>query len=80
MRKYFISGKEYLSSTDEHLLEQVKAENPHTKNLSLQDYMDNVAANVINSMTEYNVPIPSKASSILEVWKKIGIIQSDNKS
>ena len=74
MKKYTISGKEYLAKTAEELLQQVKDENSHTKDLSLQDYMNNVAANVINSMTEYTIELPAKAEDIIEVWKKIGML------
>lgn len=76
--KYIVSNKEYLAETPEHLLEQIKIENSHTKNLELQDYMDNVAAHVINSMTEYKIALPAKAAEILEVWKKIGLIKDQN--
>lgn len=73
MKKYIISKKEYVVETSERLLEQVKAENAHTKDLSLQDYMDNVAAKTINAMTKHNIPLPAKADDIIEIWKKIGI-------
>jgi hypothetical protein len=75
MKKYIISGKEYSAKTAEELLEKVRGENSHTKNLSLQDYMNNVAANAINSMTGYNVELPAQAEDIVEVWKKIGMIK-----
>lgn len=75
MKKYIISGKEFSVKTAEELLDTVRGQNSHTKNLSLQEYMNNVAANAINSMTGYNVELPAQAEDIVEVWKKIGMIK-----
>ena len=69
------SGKEYLTNTPEELLEKVKSENSHTKDLSLQNYMDNVAAKAINSFTKHHVPLPAKAKDILAVWQKIDLLK-----
>ena len=78
MPKYIMSGKEYLVQTPEELLEQIKDESPFTKDLSLQAYIDNVAANVINSMTQYHITAPAKAKNIVEIWEKIGMVEVVN--
>lgn len=74
MHKYILSDQEYLVESSEQLLEEVKNENEHTKKLSLQDYMDNVAAKVINSLTDDKIDLPAKADDIVRVWKKVGVI------
>ena len=78
MKKYILSQKEYLVSSPEELLELVKNENSHTRDLSLQEYMDNVASKVINNMTEYKITIPANAKDIVEVWKKINMLTEEN--
>ncbi|MFT6105864.1 MAG: hypothetical protein ACJA0S_001277 [Rickettsiales bacterium] len=75
MIKYLLSKKEYLAINLEDLLRQIKNENSHTKDLSLQEYMDNVAAQVINNMTKYEVSKPATAQEIIDVWKRVGMIK-----
>ena len=74
MKEYTVSGTKYLAENDTQLLEQIKIENAHTKDLSLQKYLDDVAANVINSMTSYKISTPAKAEDVVKIWKKIGIV------
>lgn len=75
MTLYLVSGREYDVTSADALLEMVKGENAHTRNLPLQQYMDTVAARVINTMTPYNVELPAKADDIVAIWEKIGLIE-----
>lgn len=76
MQEYIVTGKKYLVENPQQLFEQIKGESSHTKDLELQDYLDNVVAEVINNMTKYKISLPAKAEDVIEVWKKMGVIEN----
>jgi len=75
MDNYVVSGKKYNANSEEELLNIIKNQNANTKDLSLQEYMDDIAGNVINSMTRNKIEIPAKAEDIVGVWEKMGILE-----
>lgn len=74
MKKYTISGKEYLVENSQQLFERIKSENSHTKDLELQDYLDNIVARSLNSLTKHKISLPAKTDDIIAAWRKIGLI------
>lgn len=75
MKTYNLSGKQYQASSADDLLGQVKDDNAHTRTMDLQEYMDSVAANVINSMTNHQVELPASSEEIVKAWKSLKILK-----